>query len=44
MSQYYYAFRHVRNVHSSMGNVGQSMSVQPLLPIGENTFGKWMEF
>ena len=23
-----------------MGNVGQSMSVQPLLPIGENTLGK----
>ena len=32
--------RHVRNIHSSMGNVGQSMSVQPLLPIGENTLGK----
>ena len=23
-----------------MGNVGQSMSVQPLLPIGENALGK----
>ena len=33
-------FRHVRNIHSSVGNVGQSMSVQPLLPIGENTLGK----
>ncbi|XP_059082056.1 FERM, ARHGEF and pleckstrin domain-containing protein 2-like [Tigriopus californicus] len=28
--------RHVRNLHSSMGNVGTSISAQPLLPIGDN--------
>ncbi|CAB4063000.1 FARP2 [Lepeophtheirus salmonis] len=27
--------RHVRNLHSSMGNVSQSFSAQPLLPLGE---------
>lgn len=28
--------RHVKNIHSSMGNVGQSISAQPLLPIGDS--------
>ena len=38
--QLYFSLRHVRNLHSSMGNVGQSMSAQPLLPIGDNGVGE----
>ena len=38
----YICFRHVRNTHNSTSGVGQSISVQPLLPIGENAIGKFV--
>ena len=34
----------MRQFHSSMGNVGQSLSAQPLLPIGDTSLGKLSTF
>ena len=36
-----YFFRHVRSLHGSMGNVGSSISAQPLLPVTDNDIGEY---
>ena len=37
-------FRHVGSLHGSMGNVGMSVSAQPLLPLGDNHVGMYKQY
>ena len=36
--------RHVGSLHGSMGNVGMSVSAQPLLPLGDNHVGMYKQY